>query len=76
MPVYADMVKVNACYLCSPSIPPHPVRITRQLKLNTNLSDRTVLEILAYFYKRIFRREMLNCDVILGFNLKKIIFPA
>lgn len=25
MPVYADMVKANTCYLCSPSIPPNPV---------------------------------------------------
>lgn len=49
MPVYADMVKANTCYLCSPSIPPNPVRMMRQLKLNTNLSDRTILEILTYF---------------------------
>jgi len=49
MAVCAEMSQANICYLCNLSTPPKFVTMMRHLKLNANISDRTVLEILAYF---------------------------
>lgn len=48
MAVYAEMAQANTHYLCSFNIPPKFVRMMRHMKLNANVSDRPILEILAY----------------------------
>lgn len=48
MAAYAEIAQANTHYLCGFNIPPKFVRMMRHLKLNANISDRPILEILAY----------------------------
>lgn len=62
MSVYAEMVKASMCSLCSLNIPPNLVRMMRQLELNANISDRTILETLVYFFIREYLKKVKICN--------------